>query len=88
MYKTTVKIDGMMCGHCEAHVNDAVRAAFDVESVKSSHGEGETTIVAAEALSEDAVRAALKDTGYAVLGVESEPYEKKNPFARFGGGAR
>ena len=28
MTKTTLKIDGMMCGHCEAHVNDAIRNAY------------------------------------------------------------
>ncbi|MBQ9021366.1 MAG: heavy-metal-associated domain-containing protein [Eggerthellaceae bacterium] len=85
MYKTTVKIDGMMCGHCEAHVNDAIRASFDVDKVNSSHSQGETVIIAEEALAEDAIKDALKDTGYAVLGVSSELYEKKGLF---GGGAR
>ncbi len=28
MVKTTLKIDGMMCGMCESHVNDAIRNAF------------------------------------------------------------
>ena len=89
MFKTTVKIDGMMCGHCEAHVNDAIRAAFNVDKVNSSHEAGETSIVAEEALSEDAIKAALAETGYTVLGVESEPYEKKGLFnGKFGGGAR
>ena len=27
MYKTVVKVDGMMCGMCESHVNEAVRKA-------------------------------------------------------------
>ena len=89
MFKTTVNIEGMMCGHCEARVNDAIRAAFQVDKVNSSHEAGQTTIVAEEALSEDAVKAALAETGYAVLGVESEPYEKKGLFGgKFGGGAR
>ena len=88
MFKTTVKIDGMMCGHCEARVNDAVRAAFGVDKVQSSHEAGETTIIADEALSEDAIKAAIKDTGYTVLGVESEPYEKKGLFGGGVGGAR
>lgn len=37
MQKITVKVDGMQCGMCEAHVNDAVRAAFPVKKVTSSH---------------------------------------------------
>ena len=30
MIRTTLQIDGMMCGHCEAHVNDTIRQAFNV----------------------------------------------------------
>ena len=40
MVKTTLKIDGMMCGMCEAHMNDAIRAAFKVKKVTSSHANG------------------------------------------------
>lgn len=42
MIKTTVKVDGMMCGMCESHVNDAVRKVFQVDKVTSSHSKGET----------------------------------------------
>ena len=45
MIKTTLKIDGMMCGMCESHVNDAVRKAFQVDKVTSSHSKGETVII-------------------------------------------
>ena len=44
MIKTTVKVDGMMCGMCEAHINDAIRRNFNVKKVKSSHSKGETVI--------------------------------------------
>ena len=33
MIKTTVKVDGMMCGMCESHVNDAVRKVFQVDKL-------------------------------------------------------
>ena len=36
MIKTTVKVDGMMCGMCESHVNDAVRKAFQVDKVSKA----------------------------------------------------
>ena len=52
MYKTVVKVDGMMCGMCESHVNEAVKKAID-------------------------------DTGYKVLSIETQPYEKKK-FSLFG----
>ena len=50
MYQTTVGVDGMMCGMCEAHVNDAVRKAFPVKKVTSSHGRGQTVILSEQAL--------------------------------------
>ena len=30
MVKVTVNVEGMMCGHCEAHVNEAIKKAFGV----------------------------------------------------------
>ena len=45
MTQITLKIDGMQCGMCESHMNDAVRAAFSVKKVTSSHYKGETVIV-------------------------------------------
>ena len=36
MIKTTLAVSGMICGMCEAHVNDAVRAAFPVKKVRPS----------------------------------------------------
>ena len=50
MEKITVGVDGMMCGHCEAHVNDAVRNALKVKKVTSSHSKKETVIIAEEGL--------------------------------------
>ena len=78
MYKITVKIDGMMCGMCESHVNDAVRRVFSVKKVTSSHTKGETVILTGDAIDEAALRAAVDVTGYRVLSVESAPYEKKD----------
>ena len=60
MVKTTLKIDGMMCGMCESHVNDAIRNAFPVKKVTSSHSKGETVIISEEALSEDKIREVMQ----------------------------
>ena len=80
MTKTTVKIDGMMCGMCESHVCDAIRTAFEVKKVRASHKSGLLEIVTQDALDEGAVRKALEPTGYTVLEVSSEPYVKKGLF--------
>lgn len=77
MVKTVVNVDGMMCGMCESHINDAIRQAMQVKRVTSSHGKGETEILSEDALDEAAVRATIEKTGYTVKGIRSEPYEKK-----------
>ena len=80
MFKTTVEIEGMMCGMCENHVNDAIRNAIKVKKVKSSHKDKKTEIISETEPDEDAIRKAVSDTGYEVKGITTEPYEKKGLF--------
>lgn len=80
MLKITVKVDGMMCGMCESHVNDAIRKSFSVKKVTSSHKKGETVILTDSSLDEDALRSAIDATGYEVKAISKEPYEKKGLF--------
>ena len=80
MTKTTLKIDVMMCGMCESHMNDAIRSHFKVKKVTSSHASGETVIISEEPLDEAAIKEAVAPTGYKLLGISSEPYEKKGLF--------
>ena len=77
MVKITMDVDGMACGMCESHVNDAIRKAFQVKKVSSSHSKGKTEIIAEEPLDEAALKAAVDATGYTVMGVHTEPYKKK-----------
>ena len=77
MVKITLEVEGMACGMCESHVNDAVRKAFPVKKVTSSHGKGRTEIIAEEPLEEQALKAAIDATGYQVRSVKMEPYKKK-----------
>ena len=53
MQKITLEIDGMMCGMCESHINDAIRKAFSVKKVSSSHSKDRTEIITADELDED-----------------------------------
>ena len=70
--KYTLKIDGMMCGMCESHMNDAIRNNFDVKSVKSSHSKKTTVIEANAPLDEAKLKEVVDDTGYEFLGMEVE----------------
>ena len=72
MTTITVNVTGMMCGHCEAHVNKAVKEAFCVEDVVSSHEKRTTVIHAPEKLDEDKIREVIKEAGYEVTGITQE----------------
>ena len=72
MVKVTVNVTGMMCGHCEAHVNKAIQEAFRVQDVVSSHDAGTTIFSAPEKVDEDKIRQVIKDAGYEVTGITQE----------------
>ena len=82
MIRITMKIDGMMCGMCESHINDSVRRSFPVRKVTSSHTKGQTVILTESAIDENQLRAAVAETGYTVLSIEQTLYEKKGLFRR------
>ncbi len=84
MIKITVGIEGMACGMCEAHINDAVRQAFSVKKVTSSHTKKQTVIIAENDISEQDLKNAISKAGYDVVSVSSEPYEKKGLFGKRG----
>ena len=83
MFKTTLKIDGMMCPMCESHINDTVRNHLKVRKVSSSHSKGTTEIISEERLDKSTLCEEIYKTGYKVLDVKTEPYEKKG-FSLFG----
>ncbi len=80
MIKITVKVDGMMCGMCESHVNDAVRKAFPVKKVTSSHGKKQTVILTETDIDDEKLRTAINNTGYTFVSADREPYEKRGLF--------
>ena len=81
MIRTILQIDGMMCGHCEAHVNDTIHEALPVKKVESSHTKKETVILSEEPLDEEKLRAVIAQTGYTLGEIRTEPYEKKGLFS-------
>lgn len=83
MIKTVVQVEGMMCGMCEAHVNDAVRKAFPVKKVTSSYAKNKTEILSEQPLDSEALTRAIQSTGYTVAGIHTEVCEKKGHFPFF-----
>lgn len=85
MLKITVGIEGMACGMCEAHINEAVRNAFPVKKVTSSHTKRQTVIIAEKEMPEQELKDVVTKAGYDVISVNSEPYGKKGLFSAFRG---
>lgn len=83
MVKITVGVEGMQCGMCEAHVNDAVRKAFPVKKVTSSHTKNQTVILSEQPVGEQALRDVIRQAGYEMTSFTSGPYEKKGLFGLF-----
>ena len=77
MVKMVLEVEGIVCGMCEAHVNGAIRKAFPVRKVTSSHAKGRTEILAEQPLNEEKLKEAVSAAGYTVKTVRTEPYEKK-----------
>lgn len=77
MKKTILNIDGMKCGMCEKHTNEAIQENFKVKGVTSSHQEAKTEIISEEPLDEEKLHEVIKEIGYTLNGIQVEEYKKK-----------
>jgi copper chaperone CopZ len=80
MIKITVGVEGMVCGMCEAHINEAVRNAFPLKKVTSSHTKKQTVIIVENDVDEQKLKDVIAKSGYEAVSVNREPYEKKRRF--------
>ena len=68
--KKTLKVEGMMCMHCEARVKKALEAVPGVESAVADHAKGTAVVTLSAPVADDALRAAVEAQDYKVLGLE------------------
>ena len=68
--KKTMKIEGMMCPHCEANVKATLEALESVTSAEVSHTSGTAVVTLSADLSNEALKAAVEEKGYKVISVE------------------
>ena len=66
----TMKINGMMCGHCEAAVKKALEAVPGVESAEVSHEAGTAVVTLKEEVDNAVLKKAVEDKDYTVTGIE------------------
>ncbi len=68
--KKTIKIEGMMCPHCEARVKNLLDGMKEIESAEVSHKTGTAVIALTEEIADEAIKTAIESEGYKVLGIE------------------
>ena len=66
----TMKIEGMMCGHCEDRVKKALEALPEVQAANVSHEKGTAVVTLSGALADEALKKAVEDQDYKVLGIQ------------------
>ena len=66
----TIKIEGMMCGHCEMHVKKALEALDGVASAKVSHEAGTAIVTLNENVSDEVLKQAITEQGYEVKEIQ------------------
>ena len=81
MKRYVVKIGGMMCGMCEAHVSDVIRKNFNVKKVKASHITNKAEIIAENEIDREQLAAVVASQGYEVKEIIEEEYVKKSLFS-------
>lgn len=64
----TVKIEGMMCPHCEARVKSILEELAEVDSAVTSHVEGTAVLTLNAELSDDKIKSVIEAQGYKVVG--------------------
>ena len=67
--KKTLKIEGMMCAHCEATVKKALEAVEGVTGAEVSHETGSAVVSLGADVAADTLKKAVEDKGYDVLSV-------------------
>ena len=66
----TLKIEGMMCGHCEMHTKKALEALDGVTRAEVSHKTGTAVVTLEKEVSDDALKQAVAEQGYEVTGIQ------------------
>ncbi|MBQ8596580.1 MAG: heavy metal translocating P-type ATPase [Lachnospiraceae bacterium] len=68
--KKTMKIEGMMCGHCEARVKKVLEALAEVEEAVVSHEEGTAVVTLKEDVADEVLKKTVEDQDYTVISVQ------------------
>ena len=68
--KKTLKIEGMMCAHCEMHTKKALEALDGVVKAEVSHKTGTAVVTLDKDVADDTLKQAVSEQGYQVTGIQ------------------
>ena len=77
MKQYIIEVEGMRCGMCEAHVNDAIRKVNGVIKVNSSHVKKQTVVICNDDITVDTIKDAINKEGYTTNNYQENKVEKK-----------
>ena len=78
MNKYVLSIDGMMCGMCEAHINDVIRKSVpEAKKVNSSYKKNESSFIVEGSVDIDKLKEDIRNIGYEIKDYTVEEYKKK-----------
>ena len=78
MNKYVLNIDGMMCGMCEAHINDVIRKSIpEAKKVNSSYKKNESSFIVEGSVDVDKLKEDIRNIGYEIKDYTVEEYKKK-----------
>lgn len=80
--KKTIKINGMMCGHCEARVKQILEGLNEVEIAEVSHKKGNAIITLSNEIDDSKIKEVIEEAGYNVVNIINGE-EKKKGFSLF-----
>lgn len=63
----TIKVDGMMCAHCEAHVQKALLTIDGVTEAVADHEAKQVVVTLNREIADEVLFAAIRDQGYTVM---------------------
>lgn len=66
----TMKIEGMMCGHCEARVKKVLEALPEVEQAEVSHEAGTAVVTLCADIADDVLKKTVEDQDYKVTDIQ------------------
>lgn len=81
MNRTVIKIEGMACTMCEAHICDTIRKVVPgAKKLSASHKKGEASFLTEGEVDLASLHTAIDKTGYRYLEGRTEPYVKRGLF--------